>query len=245
MKIKLILLLIVLSNCKSIAQKAIVNENAIAILDNMSSFIGDLSSCSFTLNSSYDIKDNDLGLLKKFAVSQINFTGPDHFQADLKSDKGHKGYWYDGQQVAYYSYSENNYGYVDAPDNIIDAIDMLNNDYAVDFPASDFFYPTFTDDLINSSSKIDYLGNVNVNGIDCFHIACKGSTMDLQFWISNDAMFLPVKYLINYTNDKAHVGQYQGDFSNWKINPSLPNALYTFIPPSNANILRIVPNTKK
>jgi len=245
MKIKLIVFLFILFNYSAIAQKENVNENAVAILDNMSSFLGDLSACSFTLNSSYDTRDNELGLLKKFVINQVNFTGPDKFLVDIKSDNAHKGFWYDGRKVAYYSYTENNYGFVEAPDKIIEAINMLNIDYGIDFPAADFFYPTFTDDLINSCSKIDYLGTSSVNGVDCFHIACKGSNMDLQFWISNDALFLPIKYIINYTNDKVHVGQYQGDFSNWKINPSLPNALYSFIPPSSASLLKIVPRTKK
>jgi len=67
----------------------------------MSAVIGELGSCSFTLNVSRDVNDQDLGLVKHFGVDEVHMLGPDKMVINSRSDSGHKGYWYDGKTVTY------------------------------------------------------------------------------------------------------------------------------------------------
>ena len=221
------------------AQEQKYDSTAIAILDHMSNIIGDLSSCSFTLHTSNDMPDNDAGLATNFDVSDIFFSGPDKLLVNSRGEKGHRGYWYDGQQVFYYSYDENNYAVMDAPDNTIDAIDSINKNYGIDFPAADFFYPSFTDDLIDNCDAISFLGSTMINAEQCFHIAAKNKEMNIQFWITNDALFLPVKMVVVY-NNKNNISRYEASFSDWQINPDLPSSMFQFIPPPNSNQVAIL-----
>lgn len=237
--------LMLLVTLSASAQKAQYDTVAIIILDRMTDFIGDLSSGSYTVNYSYDTPDKELGLIKHFNKSEVYLSGPTKMLVDSRGDKGHRSYYYNGTQVAYYNYSENNYGYIDAAPTTIETIDEVNADYGVEFPAADFLYPTFTDDLIASSEKISYLGIKEIEGKECFHIAAHSKKMDIQIWIANDATNLPVKYVIVYNNDENHVGQFECDFSNWAINPNLPDAMFEFTPPPSARILTIVSQTKK
>ena len=73
---------------------------------------------------------------------------------DSKSDGDHRGYWYNGKTITYYSYDENNYAVIKAPATIMETIEAINRDYGIYFPAADNFYFTFTDDLIANSEKI-------------------------------------------------------------------------------------------
>ncbi len=154
------------------AQEKSYDSIALVILDRMSDVIGDLSSCSYTLDVAID-KTNAGGIITQNNHNQVSMVGPDKMFVNVRGDKGHKGYFYNGSTVTYYSYAENNYARSDAPPTILAAIDSINEAYGIDFPAADFFYPTFTDDILHAFDEIDYVGLAFVNGEECFHISAK------------------------------------------------------------------------
>ena len=228
----------------AIAQGPANDPASVQILDHMSAVIGELGSCSFTVSVSRDMNDPDLGLVTQFGVNEVYMRGPDKMLVNSRSDSDHRGYWYDGKTVTYYSYDENNYAAVKAPATILQTIDAISRDYGVDFPAADFFYPTFTDDLLDNSDRIVFLGKATVEGKDCFHILAAGKTMGVQLWIADDSVNLPVKVSIVYY-DQKNAPRYEATFSNWKINPELPSAMFDFVPPQTAARITLVPRTGK
>jgi len=221
------------------AQESSFDTTAILLLDRMSEVIGDLHSCSFTLNTANDVIDVEFGLIKHLDLHNVYLVGPDKMLIDSRGEKGHRGYWYNGLQLAYYSYSENNYAVIDAPSTILATIDTVNKTYGIEFPAADFFYPSFTDDLIEHNDEIIFVGKSTINEKECFHIIARNKDMSIQIWISDDALFLPMKMVLVYY-DIIPNAQYEATFSNWKINSELPNAMFEFAPPPDANRLRLV-----
>ena len=225
---------------------------ALLILDRMSEIIGELHSCSYKLQTSYDIQDSTffvptfgLGLMKYFREEEVYMVGPGKMLVNSRGDRGHKGYWYNGDSLTYYSYSENNFAQIDAPDSsIIETIYTIHEDYDIEFPAADFFNPYFTDDLLLQSDKVLYMGNSQLNGKDCFRIVAAGKDMNVQLWISNDALTLPQKMVIVYL-DQEDSPQYEATFSNWQLNPDLPDALFEFMPPPDASEIILVPKNAK
>ena len=215
---------------------------AVLILDRVSAVIGELKSCSYTLQVSRDVNEPDMGLVKHFEVDEVHMVGPDKMLVNVRSDRGHKGYWYNGTTITYYSYDENNYATVKAPGTILETIDTMNRGYGIDFPAADFFYPTLTDDLIAETDRIVFLGKKNVEGKECFHILAAGKKMSVQMWIADDALNLPLKLSIAHY-DQPNTPQYEATFSNWQINPDLPSAIFEFMPPQTAARITLVPKT--
>lgn len=211
---------------------------AIYILDHMSDVIGELESCSFSLSSSFDSTDPDFGLIKKYLYSDVIFSGPNKMLSHIKSNNGNKGFWYNGERVVYYSYKENNYALIDAPENTIATIDKLHFDYGINFPAADFFYPAFTDDMLSEFDTIQFVGKKMIDNNECFHIKAENDTMIVQYWILNDVYKLPKKYLIIYKDQNYK--QYEATFSNWKLNPKIPDAIFEFTPPANAKQIKIL-----
>jgi len=230
---------IVLINFRAIAQESDYDTTAILLLDRMGEVIGDLQSCSFSVTTSIDQPGDEIGLIKYFIVHQVYFSGPDKMLINSNGDKGHSGFWYNGKQLAYYSYSENNYTIIDAPSTTIATIDTVNKTYGIEFPAADFFYPSFTDDLIAHNDQIKFIGKSKIEDKDCFHIVAKNKDIITQIWISDDAFFLPVKLIISYNNTTPNT-QYEATYSNWVLNPVLPEAVFEFTPPAGANKLRLI-----
>jgi hypothetical protein len=221
------------------SQDAKIDSTAVLLLDRMSDIIGDLGSCSFNLNTSYDTLDPDHGLIKQFGTYEVHMSGPDKMQVISTGAKGHRQFWYNGSQLSYYSYDENNYAVMDAPPTTLLTIDSINKNFGVDFPAADFFYPTFTDDLIRNSDQIAYLGQTRIMGRDCFQILAKSKLTTIQIWISNDAFNLPLRYSITYRNIDGNP-QYEATFSHWQVNPDLPVDMFNFMPPPGATKIRMI-----
>jgi hypothetical protein len=226
------------------AQGTKIDSTAVVLLDRMSDIIGDLGSCSFQLNTSYDTLDPDYGLTKQFGTFEVHMSGPDKMLVISAGARGHHQFWYNGYQLSYYSYDENNYAVLDAPPTILQTIDSVNKNFGVEFPAADFFYPTFTDDLIKNSEQIAYLGKTQILGRNCFHILATGKESTIQIWISEDAFNLPLRYSIMYRDIKGNP-QYEATFSDWKINPDLPSEMFNFLPPPGATVIRLVSKSEK
>ena len=221
------------------AQSKQFDTTALLILDRMADVIGALRSCSFKLNTANDYADSSFGLRKEFSDYSVYMSGPDKMLINAHGHKGHRQYMYDGRQIAYYSFDENNYGLIPAPDNIVKMIDSVHTHYDVEFPAADFFYPAFTDDLMEDADIIRFNGIVTVGGKEYFDVQASGREKNFEFWISNDAYTLPSRFVITYKTQKGSP-QYLASFSDWEINPDLPAAMFSFLPPPNAHEIRIM-----
>ena len=217
---------------------------AIVILDHMSAILGDLHSCRFSLAAESDLADPGLGVVTNHETSDISFDGPDKMQMHIMGDKGHRGYWYNGKTLTWFSFTENNYVVIGVPGSTVAMIDSVNDTYGIDFPAADFFYPTFTDDLIDQCDYIAYQGKTRLNDRNCFQIVATSKDFTAQFWISDEVMFLPIKMVITYKG-KAAIQRYEASFSNWQINPDLPSAMFEFALPPGANQVAILSRKAK
>ena len=226
------------------AQRINIDTIAVAILDRMTAMIGSLSSCHYTVRSNYDIRSQHLGLVKHGDDEQIYMQGPNKLLIRSQGDRGERSLYYDGETLSYYSLENNQFASLSLSASIVDMIDTVNRLYGIEFPASDFFYPTFVDDLLSESKNLIYLGMTKVDGKDCYHIA--GTTPDktYQFWISNDALSLPIKMVIVYTSLDMNP-QYEAVLSDWQINPTLPASLFEFMAPPKAKKIKMAKSPVK
>jgi hypothetical protein len=226
------------------AQTRRIDTVAVGILDKMSAMIGELSSCSVNIRSNYDISSKELGLIKHSDDQQLFIHGPNQLLLKSEGDQGSHDFYFDGKTLTYYSMDKNQYGQIEAPLNVVEMIDTVNKLYGIEFPAADFFYPTFVDDILADSKTLVYLGLTKIDNKECYHIA--GTTPDktFQFWIADDAFTLPIKMVIVYTDKEMHP-QYEATLGDWQINPSLPDALFTFNVPHRARKVKLMPLTVK
>ena len=226
------------------AQRTNIDTIAVAILDRMSATIGSLSSCHYTVRSNYDIRSHYLGLVKHGDDEQIYMQGPNKLLIRSQGDRGERSLYYDGDTLSYYSMENNHFASVALSASIVEMIDTVNKLYGIEFPASDFFYPTFVDDLLSESRNLIYLGMTKVDGKDCYHIAGTTPEMGYQFWISEDALTLPVKMVIVYTSRDMNP-QYEAVLSDWEINPVLPSSLFEFMAPPKARKIKMAKSHSK
>jgi hypothetical protein len=238
---KLLICLVFLGLAVSVhSQEKSYDTLAIVVLDHMSAIIGDLNSCRFTLNAEIDVTDAQLGTVTSHEVSNVWFSGPGKMVIEIWGDKGHRGFWYSNSSLTWYSFTENNFVVIPVPDHTIAMIDSVNDTYGIDFPAADFFYPTLTDDLIGASDYIAFQGRTKIGDQTCFQVVATNKEMTVQLWISDEVLFLPLKLVIVY-NGKSNTRRYEATFSDWQLNPLLPDAMFEFALPPGAHQVSILP----
>jgi hypothetical protein len=238
------LFICIATNSRSTAQRMNIDTIAVAILDRMSAMIGDLSSCHVTVKSNYDIRSQHLGLVKHGDDEQLYMQGPNKLLIRSQGDRGDRSIYYDGKTLNYYSLENNQYATLTLSVPLMEMIDTVNKMYGIEFPASDFFYPSFVDDLLSESKNLFFLGMTKVDGKDCFHIAGTAADKTYQFWISDDALTLPLKMVIVYTSREMNP-QYEATLSDWQINPVLPTALFEFMVPPKAKKIKMAKSPVK
>jgi hypothetical protein len=238
------LFICIATNSRSTAQRMNIDTIAVAILDRMSAMIGDLSSCHVTVKSNYDIRSQHLGLIKHGDDEQLYMQGPNKLLIRSQGDRGDRSIYYDGKTLNYYSLENNQYATLTLSVPLMEMIDTVNQMYGIEFPASDFFYPSFVDDLLSESKNLFFLGMTKVDGKDCFHIAGTATDKTYQFWISDDALTLPLKMVIVYTSREMNP-QYEATLSDWQINPVLPTALFDFMVPPKAKKIKMAKSPVK
>ncbi|MCF6263731.1 MAG: DUF2092 domain-containing protein [Xanthomonadales bacterium] len=223
--------LVVLASFVLVACEAENNEQydtrAIDSLDSMSDAIGELVAVSYTLDDEFVNAQGD----EFYNQHDVYMRGPDKMYIHSVGTKGNRSYWYDGKSLSVYSFDKNTYSTVDAPDNTIKAIDYVNEKYGVDFPAADFFYPNLTDDILDVYDQVLFLGDDQINAIETTSIVASNDTRTLQVWIDK-ATNLPLKFL--FASKSNPDKYYQAVFSNFRVNPDLPDMLFEFNAPSNA-----------
>jgi hypothetical protein len=219
-----------------------IDTTAVSILDRMSAMISSMNSCTYSVHANYDIPSHYLGVVKHSDEQKVYLKGGDKLLIESNGDKGTRSYVYNGTTFDYLSRDKNQYGELTVPAKTMDMIDSVNKAYGVEFPASDFFYPTFVDDIVAESRTLIYLGITQVDGKDCFHVAGASRNKTFQFWISDDAYTLPVKMVIVYTQREMSP-QYEETLTDWQINPDLPDALFSFTPPPGAKKIKLIAST--
>ena len=216
-----------------------IDSAAVFILDKMSNIIGDLESVSFDMQSSVDDFDINKNIITHYRSSTVSMVGPDKLVALTKGDNGNNhGFWYDGSYLSYYSFDENNYVTLEAPDNIITMIDSMHMAYNFKFPAADFFYPSFTDDVIEGFDTLKYNGRRTVDDQECLYLTAVNQNLNVQLWVSDGTYQLPKKLVIIYKNENNR--RYEATFKNWNLNPSIPNSVFDFVPPPNSKLISIM-----
>lgn len=215
-----------------------IDSSAVYILDRMADIIGELEAVSFTMKSATDRLDDRKKIETHYSTSQVSMVGPDKMVFHRTGDKADHGFWFNGTYATLYSFDQNRYVTLEVPGNIIGMIDELNTRFDFQFPAADFFYPSFTDDILEEFDTLEYLGKSKVEGEDCFYIRATNEEMHLQLWIAGNNRNLPKRFIIIQKGKKNL--RYESTFSNWDLNPMLPNTIFEFLPPPGSKLIDIL-----
>jgi hypothetical protein len=216
-----------------------VDPNVVKALDQMGAYLRTLAAFDVESTNSTD-EVLETGQKVQFdGTAYLQVRRPNKLHVEVKTDRKHREFFYDGKTFTIFGRRVNYYATVPAPPTLRELIVVLAEKYGIEVPLSDLFlWGTEDSRAATLRSAID-LGPATVGGTECEQYALRQEGVDWQVWIQKGDAPLPRKLVITTTSDPA-----QPQFVSvlqWKLDPKLNDATFSFSPPPGA--MRIVLET--
>jgi hypothetical protein len=165
---------------------------------------------------------------------------PDTVRVNAVGDIVNKQFFLNGETLTLYDRDKNVYATMQVPANIEGALDKAHKDFGLRVALTDLASPQLWE---HASSKIEhslYVGESNVRGVLCHHLAFDGSDVQFQVWVDAGKKPLPLKVV--FTQKKLEGSpQWTAYLSDWKTAAHLTDSLFKFTPPTGVQKIKFVP----
>ena len=209
----------------------VVSPEAQAVVDAMTAFLKTQKTFSIDSHSTrdevvafgYKVQHNE--------HSTLTVQLPNKLRAEVSGDLRDRTFVYDGAKLALYSPDDDVYVTSKAPDTVKKLVGGLL-DAGVEMPSIDVLYQaaqgTLTDDVRGGV----LVGDSNIDGVDCDHLAFRQPTIDWQLWVEKGAKPLPRKIVIT-TRYAVGDPQFQATL-HWNLQPKIDASTFVFTAPKDA-----------
>jgi len=202
-----------------------IEPEALSVLKKMSDALSSQKEFSFETEVLFDEPLPSGQMVQYGGILKTTVKRPNKVFSEFTGDRAKRKVWYSDKEVTVLDQKKNFYGEIKTPATIDKTMDYLMGTYGFTLPIADILhtdpYGSFSDGALEGV----LVGDATVGGKECSHIAFAGELIDWQIWVAKEEPALPCKLVITY-EDRAGVPQYQATFSNWNLNPEVPNSLF-------------------
>jgi hypothetical protein len=211
----------------------------IRILQRATRFLEGLPSFEVKSTQIYDVVQASGSKIQVSAQRRALVRRPDRVYVETEFDDGLvQRVWYDGTRILRYTPSANAYTAIPAPATIDATLDYLELELGVALPLADLLYSDLSH-LEGLAQESTYIGQSNVAGVPCDHLAFIGETVDWQLWVQRQGDPLIRRVVIDYKS-AAREPQFTAQVHAWRRSPELPDSTFTFQPPADAERIRTI-----
>jgi hypothetical protein len=171
---------------------------------------------------------------------EVMLRRPDRVRVEVRDDQGTRRVYYDGTTLSMHHLDQNVYGIVDAPDTIDEMIDTLREQYGMAVPLADLLVSDIDQSFRDNAESGTYIGLHYLQGVKHHHLLLSNQNVDYQVWIEDSARPVPNKIVITYVNEPGQP-QFTAVLSEWDFAPRLPDLVFDFAPPTDADEIEFLP----
>jgi hypothetical protein len=206
----------------------------------MSEYLGTLQQFRFHVENSLDTLLPDHQKVQLSRAVDVFVKRPDRFRADIESDLVHQEFYYDGRSITLFGKKVNFYATLEAPGTFEEAMDYAIEAYGLFAPMHELLYKKCHEILTQDVTSGVYMGLSKIFDIECHHLAFRGTDVDWQIWIENSPTPVPRKMVIT-SKWLAGAPQFTAFVSDWKTTVQLPDSMFSFSAPKNAEMIEFIP----
>jgi hypothetical protein len=215
------------------ARPPIIDARADELLRAMGEYLGGAKQLSFRARIEYEDVLPTGQKIERGAIQDVALRRPDRAYVEYQGDEGANRLWYDGKEVTVLDGEEGVYAVAPMPGKIDATIDRLIGQYGFSAPLSDFLYSDPYKVLHPRAKFGVYVGETDVDGVRCHHLAFVDETIDWQIWIQDGTEMVPCKVVITYTQLPGQP-RFAATFSDWELDARLADALFRPLLPLEA-----------
>lgn len=216
----------------AIGQEPVRDEQVINRLAAMGKYLRSLEVIAVQADTTTeDVMDN--GQKLQFVGSaEYRVQIPDHLWLEVKNDRHHRIYTYDGKTLTQFSPELGYYATMEVLEPIGRMILQVKEKYDLELPLADLFlWGTDKADTTGIEEAI-FIGLEPIGDHDSEHFAFREDGIDWQIWIPPGDQPLPDRLVITTMDDPAQPS-YTANLK-WNLSPKLNDADFSFVPPNGA-----------
>lgn len=195
----------------------------------------------FTFHAEITIDDVlPTGHLIQYAASQdVSVKRPNKARSVYRGDLRNSDSWYDGKTYSFLNLDRNLYSSWDAPSDIDSLLARLREELGIRIPLSTLLHADPYPSWMEGTMAGTYAGKHLVNGVPCHHLVLTQEDVDVQVWIEEGKKLVIRKVVITF-KDIEQAPQFTALLTEWDFSPRLPDLLFTFVPPPDADKIKII-----
>jgi hypothetical protein len=217
-----------------VSAKSEADERAAKRVEAMANFLAKAPRLSVTADCSYDVVQDSGQKIEFGEVRAITLRRPDRARIEAtRRDGVRRGLIFDGKQIVAFDLDQKVYATVAKAGTTDAAFDYFKHDLDMRLPLSELFSTTLPEKISDMLGSARLVGEETINGVATDHIALRGDTADLQFWIARNGDPLPQRLVITYRLAEGQP-QYEANFRDWNLSPEVADSVFTFTPAEGA-----------
>jgi hypothetical protein len=222
------------------AQAPAVDPAAVQKLKQMTDFLDGLQLFSVSTQNTLEELHVSGHRVDKDLAANVTVKRPNKLHAARTGEWVDQRFFYDGKTLTLYNPVENVYATEAAPNTIERMIDFARETVGILLPAADLLYRNAFPLLMQDVTLATVVGKTVVGGVKCDHLLFSRPGVDFQVWIAEGKRPFPRKYVVTETATPALLS-ITTVLSDWKINPAVDDAQFSFVPPKGTSATRFLP----
>ena len=177
-------------------------------------------------------------------IKDVCVRRPDRLCSVTEGDLVSNRFWYDGKKMAMLDTKLNIFAKTEAPADIDSTLIFRAKKYGITSSLGDLVVSDPYASMIENVRSGTYVGLHTIDGVNCHHLAFTQENLDWQIWIEDGRMQVPRKVVITYKHVEG-MPQFTSLLSDWNFSPHLPDSVFAFVIPANAEEINFSPVENK
>lgn len=202
------------------------------LLKAMSEYLAGQKSLSAKFDSDIEVVTPELQKIQFTSSGVMKMNRPDKLRIRRTGGYADVELVYDGKVVSLYGNNAKSYVQTDLAGTVDQMIDTLQSKSGAGLPGADLLLSNSYDQLMADVIEGRHVGQGVVDGVECEHLAFRGSETDWQIWIEPGAKPVPRKWVIT-SKTVTGAPQYTLKIKEWKTDANA-DADFAFKAPADA-----------
>jgi hypothetical protein len=224
--------------------KATRDPQAFVIINRAAEYLAKAPQYQATVEVSRDVVYGKGSKLQYTKQLDIKLRRPNRLQVHVSTTVPKRSFWYDGKNVTLLDHKENFYATSPAPDKIDAMVEHVEKALGVVFPLDDLVLSKPLSEPASKATSSLYLGKEKILGKVCHHVAFGHEAIDWQAWVEDGPKPLLRKVVITLKFEEGSP-QITAFISNWDMGTKLPDYVFEFEAPKDAEAIKFMASTDK
>ena len=176
----------------------------------------------------------DMAISRKVTVRRPNAVA---FQLRGKSDAAPSfDAYYDGKTATLSNTKSGIWAQTAVPGTLDEMLDYVASQYGLPVPIGDVMYASPYDAYLGKNSKGGFVGRETIDGVSYAKLDYADDFVEVLLWIPSSGPALPRRLEIDYKKAPVPLAS-KVDFTNWKLDVPVTDAMFAFQPPAGSNTI--------